>query len=126
MQQNIIPGYQALKDKYEGEYTTLSKKHNWVTVLRLLLSVFIIACIYTYIKAQDPLFIYLSLAAALAFFILMKSNRKITWQKSFLKNLIRINQEEINYLNKGDLPFDNGLIYKDDTHGYTTNLDIFG
>lgn len=126
MQANIIPGYQALKDKHTKEHAILSKKHNIVTLLRLLIAIIFLTCIYFYVKNSNDIFVYTAIACAAVFFVLMNRNQKIGWQKSLLKNLVRINKEEIAYLQKEAIPFDDGTEYKDDTHAYASDLDIFG
>ncbi len=56
----------------------------------------------------------------------MKLNQNIAWNKQLSKNLIRINAEELIFLNKEAMPFDTGAEYQDDNHAYAADLDLFG
>jgi DNA mismatch repair ATPase MutS len=126
MPKNIISSYLQLKEKHIQEHAVLSKKHNIITALRLLVAAGFIACMYFYFTAGQMITLYCGIAALALFLILMKLNQKIAWDKNFSKNLIRINNEELSFLNREHIPFEGGSEYQDATHAYASDLDLFG
>lgn len=126
MLKNIIPTYQQLKERHTGTYSALSKKHNIITVLRLLIAAGFILSLYFYFAAGHTTLLYVAIATLALFLLLMKLNQKIAWDKNFSKNLIHINTEELAFLNREDVAFDTGIIYQDDAHAYAADLDLFG
>lgn len=126
MLKNIIPTYQQLRERHTNEHSVLSKKHNIITTLRLLVAAGFILCLYFYFTTGQTTLLYVAVTALALFLVLMKLNQKIAWDKNFSKNLIRINKEELAFLNREEVAFDTGITYQDDTHAYAADLDLFG
>lgn len=126
MLQNIIPGYRQLKEKHTLNHTALSKKHNIITALRLLLAAGFLASLYFYFSAAQSNYLYPAAAALVLFIVLMQLNQKVAWDKTFSKNLIRINTEELGFLEDKKPAGSAGTEYQDASHAYTADLDLFG
>ena len=126
MNLSIIQNYENLVAQYSQTHAKLSKQHNIVTALRLLIMVAIGICIYYYFNTESKVFMIVPILLLAAFLVLMNISKKISWSKDYHKNLNRINTEEIAFLKREQIPFEDGLEFKDDTHAYTSDLDIFG
>ncbi len=126
MNQNITDSYRQLLEQHTQTLARLNRKHNIITALRLLAAGIAIVIAYQYIN--DPLVykLYIIIACALLFFFLLNRSQKISRDKQLYKNLIRINNEEIAYLQEEGIPFESGREFVDNTHVYTADLDIFG
>ncbi len=127
-QENASAVYRQLIAGYTVQYTAINRKHNRLSLLRLCVALLTILLIYIYFGAKQPWILYLAIANAIAFVLLMKWHSKTAYQKLRLKTLLQINEEELAYLEKGALPFSDGSSYKDElhTHAYAADLDLFG
>jgi DNA mismatch repair ATPase MutS len=61
-----------------------------------------------------------------SFILLMRFHSKLSFQKQILIALIEINENEISYLERKKIPFENGQEFNDFHHPYAYDLDIFG
>jgi hypothetical protein len=82
--------------------------------------------IYYYIKNSQALFIALSLLFFGLFIALMRFHSKLVLKKQITQALLAINEDEINYLDRKEIPFENGHEFNDFHHPYAYDLDIFG
>jgi DNA mismatch repair ATPase MutS len=60
------------------------------------------------------------------FIVLMRFHSRLLFQKKIKQALLAINENEIAYLNREKIPFENGLEFNDYHHPYAYDLDIFG
>lgn len=103
-----------------------NKKFNCISLLRLI-SVFI--CLFTvfyYIKTNEILYLAAAFVSFIGFVFLMRIHFKLSFQKQFLNALLKINENEISFLKREALPFENGIEFNDFHHPYAYDLDIFG
>lgn len=118
--------YQTRKDKYSAELENLNKKYNRISFLRLLSVVLFFISIYYYIKNSQFLLLVLGISFFIGFILLMRIHSKLTILKQIKSALIQINVDEISYLNRHEIPFENGEEFNDFQHPYAFDLDIFG
>jgi DNA mismatch repair ATPase MutS len=118
--------YKTLQNKFEQELTTIKKKYNTISFLRLLSIVLFLISGYYYIKHQESMYAITAVLALVIFFILMQIHTKISFQKELKEVLIQINKNEISYLNREKIPFENGQKFNDFHHPYAYDLDVFG
>jgi len=118
--------YQKLKNQYSEDYNRLNKKYNLISTLRLLVTITLIFLIYKSFKTSDIIFILFSVSAFICFILLMKIHERISWNRKIKKHLISINNDEIIYLKREGIPFENGTEYIDFKHFYSFDLDFFG
>jgi hypothetical protein len=64
-------------------------------------------------------------AALSAFIVLMRIHSKLFFERKINTALKEINENEISYLEKKTIPFENGLEFNDFHHPYAYDLDIF-
>ena len=118
--------YQKLKKQYSEDYNRLNKKYNLISTLRLLVTITLVFLIYKSFKTSDIIFILFSVSVFICFILLLKIHEKISWNRKIKKYLISINNDEIIYLKREGIPFENGAEYVDFKHFYSFDLDFFG
>ena len=118
--------YQNLKEEHSLAYQKLSKKYNLISVARVLTIFLLFYLIYQSFTSDNKLFILFSALTFAVFILLMKIHDKIAWKRKIEKQLISINNDEIIFLKKEDIPFENGAEYVNFKHFYSFDLDFFG
>lgn len=118
--------YLKLKKQYSEDYNRLNKKYNLISAIRLFAAITLVFLTYKSFKTYDIIFILLSVLVFILFILLMKIHEKISWNRKIKKHLISINNDEITYLKREGIPFENGSEYADFKHFYSFDLDFFG
>jgi len=117
--------YLDLKEENLTARNNLKRIHSKISLLRLATAIlFFVSCYYKF-KGENNFEIVI-LSTIIVFILLMRKHRKVASEIELRNTLITINENEINYLSKGEIEFDNGLEYNDTTHSYSHDLDIFG
>ena len=118
--------YQDKVAHYSELLNKINKRYNSLSLLRLL-SIF--ACLFLlfyYIKTNEILYIVFAFLSFVGFIFLMRIHSKLSFQKQLTTALLKINQNEISYLKREKIPFENGIEFNDFHHPYAYDLDIFG
>ena len=118
--------YKLKKEGFSAVLNGINKKYNSISVLRLLAIVFFLISMYYYIKTSEIIFIIAAIFLFIAFVILMRFHTKLLFQKKVNQALFDINENEISYLERNKIPFENGQEFNDFHHPYAYDLDIFG
>jgi hypothetical protein len=118
--------YEINRDLYSVQLNTINKKYNSISILRLAAIVFFLGSMYYYIKNGETIFIALAVLFFGIFIVLMRFHSKLVFQKQIKLALIAINENEIAYLKREKIPFENGVEFNDFNHPYAYDLDIFG
>ena len=118
--------YKALKARLKESLKYLTKRYNLISFLRLAIAVCIIISLYFYSKSNELYILAIILLLPLIFFFVLKIHQKISLKVRLNKELIQINNEEISFLDKKEMPFKNGSEFIDTNHSYSYDLDIFG
>ncbi len=118
--------YKVKKEAFSTVLNGINKKYNSISILRLLAIVFFLVSMYYYIKNSEIIFIFLSVLLFGLFVFLMRIHTKLLFRKQVNKALFEINQNEISYLERNKIPFENGQEFNDFHHPYAYDLDIFG
>ena len=118
--------YYKLQSQHEFDLKLITKKYNLISVLRLICILLFLIFGYFFFKLEIAFYMYLSLIAFLIFVILIKFHNKVSFQKEIKKALLTINKDEIDFLNRENNSFENGLEFQDFNHSYGYDLDIFG
>jgi len=124
--ENKIKIYTDLKQKYLLSRKEINKKYNFVSTLRFSSIAIILCLIFFYFKTDNLNFIWTAIVIFFVFFLLVKWHDKISFKRKIYKTLKIINQEEINYLENNETPFENGIEYLPKNHDYAFDLDILG
>lgn len=118
--------YTDLKELHTTAYEALLKRCNAIGSLRLLMIIISLLGLIGYFKTKNDLFMIVFILTLICFFILVKVHGKMLWKVRVKKELIAINQREIDFLSGKDIPFEHGVEYTDASHPYSFDLDIFG
>nr|WP_315184679.1 DNA mismatch repair protein [uncultured Flavobacterium sp.] len=118
--------YKVKKEAYSEALYKINKKYNSISVLRLLTIVFFLVSLYYYIKTSTVFFMVLAVLLLVLFIVLMRFHSRLLFQKKIKQALLAINENEIAYLNREKIPFENGAEFNDFHHPYAYDLDIFG
>ena len=117
--------YKAKKIRFSTALTTINKKYNSISILRLFTIVLFLVSIYYYIKNSQIIFVVAAIFLFGLFVFLMRIHTKLLFEKQVNKALFDINENEISYLERNKIPFENGQEFNDFHHPYAYDLDIF-
>lgn len=118
---NLQNHYQAIKQKTNRQYLTMA------TIRAFAFAITIILAVYWANERQLNYLWFTVLGFIPVFMLLVRLHRRISFKKNLYTFLVDINQQEIERLEGGDVSLkDNGEQFKDRSHPYTYDLDIFG
>lgn len=119
--------YTGQEDKYAAQLVTLKSRYNTISMLRFFAAVAFIILGYVSLRdSQNTMYLVLMGVCLIAFIYLMKLHTTVAKAKVSAAALVAINQEEIAYLKRETIPFENGVEFIDFKHPYSYDLDIFG
>lgn len=118
--------YNQKKAIYKAQEKLLQQKFNRISLGRLGAVLLLIFAIYEYQKNDSSSFVILGVLAAAVFFILMRWHTRVAYQKKIAQALVTINTDEIDFIERKRIPFDDGMEFNDFHHPYAYDLDIFG
>ena len=118
--------YKAKKIRFSTALTAINKKYNSISILRLFTIVLFLVSIYYYIKNSEVILIAAAIFLFGLFVVLMRIHSKLVFEKQVNQALLDINENEISYLERNKIPFENGQEFNDFHHPYAYDLDIFG
>lgn len=126
MYTQAITAYKSQITKYEELLNVQKKKHQLWSMIRLFGFIALVAIIILAFSNHYALGILAIYIAAFIFIKIMRTHDKISKEKEKSESIIQINRSEIKFLT--DLiPFrDSGEQYQDNTHPYSSDLDLFG
>ena len=118
--------YQSKVSHYTDVFYKINKRFNSISILRLLSIFLCLFLLYYYIKTNENLYVIFAFISFIGFIFLMRIHSKLSFQKQLTVALLKINQNEILFLKREKLPFENGIEFNDFHHPYAYDLDIFG
>lgn len=118
--------YQNKVTHYSELFSKINKRYNSISLLRLL-SIFIcLFLLFYYIKTNENLYVVFAFLSFVGFIFLMRIHSRLSFQKQLTNALLKINENEISFLKREKIPFENGIEFNDFHHPYAYDLDIFG
>ena len=127
MNANILNDYAERIAFAKLEAEKFKKLANNYSLYRLVAFVVFILCVAFAISIDDIYFIGFSLIVLiLCFSWLVKSQSRFDILKNYWLDIIKVNENEIASINAYANMYDNGALYSNDKHYYTSDLDIFG
>jgi len=120
--------YKKLFEKHQSDVKQLNSKYNLISGFRFLSIVMLLVALYLYYKSSQSYWLVLLAIAGIVFFVLLRIHQKLARSLQLKKALLKINENELAFLNKGSLesiPFDNGADFETHQHFYTYDLDVF-
>jgi DNA mismatch repair ATPase MutS len=118
--------YQKNVSSYSDALSAINKKYNSISLLRLLSIVFCLVLSYYHIKTDASVYLVSAVLLFVCFIVLMRIHWKLSFKKKLTETLLKINKNEITFLKREKLPFENGQEFIDFHHPYAYDLDIFG
>lgn len=121
-----MEAYSNKVSQYSEIFTKISKRYNSISLLRLLSIFFCLFMLFYYIKTSEIIYSVLAFLSFAGFLFLMRVHSKLSFKRDLTKAILKINEDEISYLKREKLPFENGVEFNDFHHPYAYDLDIFG
>ncbi|RWX00557.1 MutS-related protein [Flavobacterium cerinum] len=119
--------YKNRKETFQLELKKLNFRYNIISASRLLIAVaFIILGYYSIQPEKSTLQFSLMAICFILFLLLMKRHALVHQKKLRAATLVKINSDEIAYLEGKIIPFEDGAEFVDFRHPYSHDLDIFG
>jgi DNA mismatch repair ATPase MutS len=118
--------YKELLSKYQIDLEKTIRVFNIISILRLLLVVVFLLCLYFYTKDLSNYSLIIGISSVIIFIILLIIHEKLKNKKNLLSRLVEINSDEIDFLNRNKSSYDDGKEFLEASHPYANDLDIFG
>ncbi|EIA07253.1 MutS-related protein [Flavobacterium frigoris] len=118
--------YSAKSKIHSEDLNNINKKYNTVSFFRLISIILFLGSLYFYLKDSKGIFIIFAIFFFMGFVLLMRIHSKLLFKRKIKEALVKVNEEEISYLGKTAMPFENGIEFNDFHHPYAYDLDIFG
>jgi len=125
MKQTPSQFYASNIEKHSEERKQLQRQLAASSLIRLLL--FVALCVAAYFTfPTTALFIGVLLAGILLFVFLVTRHNRLQYKKKLKEALIEINETELTVLNRQFHHLPDGSEYKDATHFFSQDIDLFG
>jgi ABC-type branched-subunit amino acid transport system ATPase component len=121
-----MEAYQNKVEHYTTIFNKINKRYNSISILRLLSVFLCLLLLYNYIKTNENLYAFFAFLSFVGFLFLMRIHSKLSFRKELTKAILKLNKDEITYLKREKIPFENGIEFNDFHHPYAYDLDIFG
>ena len=112
--------------QYKTELERLKKNYNLISFFRFLSLILFLFFGYYFYTTSEFIYSILSVISLISFGYFIKLHDKNKYLKKINEALIKINQEELSYVNRKTIPFENGFEFNNYNHLYCFDLDIFG
>ena len=111
---------------FTAELSKINRKYNLISLLRLGSIALFLLSLYYYFQQNSFLYLLFSGFFLVIFIGLMRRHSRLQFQKKLNQALLNINQDELDFLKRKKIPFENGEEFQDFHHTYAYDLDIFG
>lgn len=118
--------YKGLEKEFTAEYEQLTRTDRTIGIVRLMVALAGLFLIYQWAVVGNGLMGWGLIPVVAIFIVLMRYHDRLGKQREMARALATVNQQEIDFLSNGTLPFENGAEFQDHHHDYTYDLDIFG
>ncbi|MCD0467302.1 DNA mismatch repair protein [Flavobacterium sp. ENC] len=112
--------------QYSELLKKINKRYNSISILRLISVFLCLLFLFYYIKTNEILYVVFAFLSFVGFIFLMKIHSGLSFQKQLTTAVLKINENEIAFLKREKLPFEDGIEFNDFHHPYAYDLDIFG
>ncbi len=125
MEQVPYTFYQAQKETFEQQLLTINKQLYIFSTLRTLVFLATIFCVYTFLGDIQEMLLSAGIGALL-FVVFLHRYLYFKRVKTEVAILVAINSKELDALNGEYLDFESGEVYKDASHAFANDIDLFG
>ncbi|MDP1746764.1 MAG: hypothetical protein Q8L90_14410, partial [Bacteroidota bacterium] len=123
---DLIELYNIKIVEFNKQISVQKSKANLVFYSRLILFIAAAITFFYLIEKHPDLSIAIILLTVILFLILLNIQLKIAREITFLQNLIKVNEIEIDLLNNNYEKLNEGAEFIDKQHNFIADLDIFG
>jgi len=121
----LITFYETQIKEHNIGIKKLKNLINWLAILRALVFIGVILCLYQYFTSLHHLFVFLFIFFVILFFGLVAYHIQKKQNKQLLENKLQLAQNEWNVINGKENEFEDGSEFLQ-MASYATDLDIFG
>lgn len=121
-----MDSYQNKVTQYSLLFNKINKRYNSISILRLLSVFLCLYFLYDYIKTDEIIYVAFAFMSFVGFLFLMRIHSKLSFKKQIVTAILKINENEIAFLKREKIPFENGIEFNDFNHPYAYDLDILG
>lgn len=126
MHDQRIEEYQKQYEHHHRLFQQAHLLHHRLGMARLAAMLVALALFYYAYNSQQTAAWVAGGVFVAAFIVLVKQQRRADAERRLQQELSRVNEEEAAYLRDGKLSCADGAVYKDDTHAFSADLDLFG
>ena len=123
--QKPLEFYTTEKECFEKKLSSLKKKLATSSTLRLLVFLSTTLGIYFFF-GETKIMVPIIIIGIVLFLYLISKHTDLQYKRDLVKSLIKINQTEINVLNRDYFSLDEGREFIEPTHFYSFDIDLFG
>jgi DNA mismatch repair ATPase MutS len=123
-QKELVDFYRNRKSQFGGLLTTINKKINVVSNVRLAVALLFI--LITYFAFSNTTLFYVLPLIVVAFTYLVREHAALFRKKVRLENLVKIQTNELQAIDGDFTALDTGAEFIDSHHSFSHDLDIFG
>ncbi len=121
-----MTNYVSLRDRYRAEGEKLKGRLALLSTLRLLMFIGFALLVWRSVATGNGWVILLTIVVLAGFLLSIRLYDRWEQETRFYKALVKLNEEEISFLETGRSVYANGKEYIDPTHPYSYDLDLFG
>lgn len=121
-----MQAYHERKAVHDAAVQQLKQQFNRLAFLRLASIVSALLFGYLTIRSEDMVQLIIALASFALFVVFMRLHFGVKRKLLLEQTLVKINETELAFLEKQELPFNGGNRFLEPHHPYTYDLDIFG
>lgn len=118
--------YKLQINQANKQISSLSKLYNFISSIRLVLIIVLFFILRNEYLNPNPLNWILAFIPIIAFILFMNWHKKVDAKLKYQKAKLKINENEIDYLNNKIDQFDSGQEFINHNHPYSYDLDLFG
>jgi len=122
----IETAYQSQIDLYQDKSTAFSRKSNTWSIIRFLSFIVFIAAIILLFQQNIWLGIASIYLFGYFFVLIVRKHNHISAYRDKYQRIVKINENELKYLENNYTDLDEGNQYVDPVHPYSSDLDLFG
>jgi hypothetical protein len=122
----IIDSYKEEKRKFTEKKSVLDSQLNKLSLIRFILGFGALTLLFFAIKTSSSLIFLFALCLIVGFFTSVYFYKNKKNQLRFVKELIRLNETEIQFLEQNHYNFENGSEFQTPEHPYSSDIDILG
>jgi len=118
--------YQQLLGQYETKANSLNSQLRWLSFLRLVLFCGFVYLGYKSMRTGEPALIISTAIVFIIFLLVVRLYDRLENKTAFFKALVRLNKDEIAFVDGAPSSYAAGEGYEDPHHPFSYDLDLFG